>query len=205
MNLNDLGIVNGSLCEVIVTTFHADRSPNAAPMGVFGVSGDEFILRAHNDTDTCENILRTRCCVINLVYDPLLFLRCSLAGKHKGSGEVETQRVKRAGTVDAPYLLDAQAYVEAELKEVENVEVNDHLGKSTRSILTLKVRGITVLEEAPVAPNRGFFAGVELAISLSRGQTGDVVRLMGIIKKTLPSAEVRRIEEFLKSYLTFKP
>lgn len=201
MDLRDIGIGEGWLCEAIVTTYHEDGSPNAAPMGVRGGGRDVVVLKVHRDTDTYENILRGRCCVINIVFDPLLFLRCALYGRHKGPSEIEAGDVEPADHVDAPYLVGASAYVEAELEEVEDFAKSDAYGMAMGSKMTLRVRDIRVLSPFPAAPNRGFFAAMELAIALSRGRTEDVPRYMEVIKKTLPEERSLEIEGFVKGYV----
>ena len=201
MDLSDIGIDKGRLCEVIVTTYHEDGSPNAAPMGVIGMGRDRLLLRVHTNTDTWENIRRGGSCVINIVFDPMLFLVCSLHGRHKGPVEVETRRVKKASSVNAPYLVDAHAYLEAELESCKSVQREDVHGSATIAEINMVARGIEILSPFPIAPNRGFFAAVELAIALSRRETRDVKRYMDIIKRTLGAGESKRIEEFVNETL----
>jgi hypothetical protein len=204
MDLRDIGIKKDSICEAIVTTFHKNGTPNAAPMGILGIERNTVMLKVHKSTDTYVNILRSRCCVINFVFDPLLFLKCALYGKHKGPSEIELQGMKKAYVVEAPYLEHANAYVEAELEKCEEVRKRDEYGSVMVSRMTLKAKNIKILAPFPVAPNRGLFAGIELAIALSRGMTKDVQGHVAVIKKTLPHDESKRIEEFVNNYLRSK-
>jgi hypothetical protein len=201
MNLLDLGITKDGLYETIITTFHEDSTPNAAPMGVYGKGRDELALRVHKKTDTYVNIMRSKCCVINLVYDPLIFLRCSLYGRNKGPLEVEHENTKRAGQVNAPYLNEALAFIETELKSCEEVEKKDELGVTTIAKMVLKVKYIKILSPFPPAPNRGFFAAIELAISLSRGGKGDNQRYLDIIKKTATPDDYNEILDLVNEVL----
>jgi hypothetical protein len=202
MDLLDIGIEKESLCEAIITTYHPDGTPNAAPMGIWGASSDVAILRVHRDTDTYENIKRTNCCVINIVFDPILFLRCSLQGRHKGSTEIESVNVEPAVLVNAPYLKAAHAYVQAELKDAEEIKMNDNIGAATIAKMTLQAKDIHVLIPLPTAPNRGFYAAIELAITLSRSRIKDIQPYLDIIKKTLPRAESDTIGDFVKEFLS---
>jgi hypothetical protein len=202
MNLSDIGIKKGSLCEAIISTYHPDGKPNAAPMGVFGTASKEVILRVHSDTDTYENIMRTNCCVINIVFNPMLFLRCALQGRHKGSAEIESFNCEPADLVRAPYLMAAHAYVQAELQDFEEIKMNDNIGAATIARMTLRVKDIEVLIPLPTVPTRGFYAAVELAISLSRGRKKDIQPYLDIIKKTLPKIESDEIGEFVNEYLS---
>jgi hypothetical protein len=202
MMLSDVGIGKESLSEAIITTYHSDGKPNAAPMGVFGASEAEVILRVHRNTDTYENIMRTNCCVINILFDPLLFLRCSLQGNHKGSDEIESFDSEPANLVDAPYLNSAHAYVQAELKGVEEFKMSDAIGATTIARMTLRAKDIQIIKPFPTIPNRGFFAAIELAITLSRGREKNIQHYLEIIKKTLPKAESDEIGEFVKEFLS---
>ncbi len=201
MNISDIGIENEKLCEAIITTYHPDGKPNAAPMGIVGAGEQELILRVHRDTDTYDNIMRTNCCVVNIVFSPTLFLRCSLQGRHKGSSEIESFNSEPANLVNAPYLKTAHAYVQAELKRVEQVKMNDSMGAATIAKMTLLAKKIKVLIPSPTAPNRGFYAAIELAITLSRGRRKEIQPYLDIIKKTLPRSESDEIEEFVKDFL----
>ena len=201
MALSSIGIVEGGLSEAIVTTYHDDGRPNAAPMGVLGLGGEEILLRVHRDTDTFENIGRGGCCVVNIVFDPLLFLRCALVGRHKGSTEIETGDVLRAKVVSAPYLKAASAYVEAELLSCEYVNRKDGFGRVSVAKMTLKAVNTVVLSPFPVAPNRGLFAAIEIAVLLSRGVKKDVKGYLAVIKKTLPPEESEAVVDFVKNFL----
>jgi hypothetical protein len=204
MDLEDIEIKRGRMCESIVTTFHEDGTANAAPMGVLGKEIDEVILRVHKNTDTFGNILRTECCVINIVFDPLLFLKAALFGRNKGAGEIELDETEEAGLVHAPYLKDAEAYIQTELKSFDEIRKKDMLGDTIIGEMTLRVLDIQLLNAFPIAPNRGFNAGIELAIALSRDRTSDVQKHLRVIKKTLPVTESLEIEELVEFYLKSK-
>jgi hypothetical protein len=200
MDLEELGIKKGRLCETIVTTFHENGTPNAAPMGVTGEGHDTVVLRVHKATDTYENLLRENCCVLNVVFDPILFLTCALLGKHKGSKVVESKMTGRAGKVNAPFLKTAHAYLETKVKDVEEFNSTDHLGNSKGAVITLKIVDGCILHPFPQTPNRGFFSAIELAISLSRGNKDDVKNHLQVIKKCLSEEESERIKEFVDSF-----
>ncbi len=200
MEISDLGFVNGRLCETIVTTYHPDGKPNSAPMGVYGSDG-KLVLRIHEDTDTFANIMQSKCCVVNIVFDPWLFLRCALFGRGKGSSVIESKDTLKASNVHAPFLKNAHAYVQVVLTKMEKAVKLDSLGSSNAMKMVFEVKDITVLREFPSAPNRGFFAAIELAIALSRGRSIQVERLLNIIKKTLPEEESNKIEETVRSFI----
>lgn len=202
MDLLDIGIKKGVLCELIVTTYHEDGSPNAAPMGVRGIDGHRFKIAVHTDTDTYENLMRERCCALNITYDPLVFLRCALQGHKRGSSEIESVSVETSGDGKVPYLSGAQAYVESFLEKVELSDMVDTRGSAKVAKTVFKVGKIKLLKPYPIAPNRGFFAGVELAIALTRGLRGEVDNLLGIMSKTLCKEDFHAVERFVNDYLS---
>ncbi len=204
MDLLDIGIKRGSLCELIVTTSHEDDSPNAAPMGIRGIDGRSFEMRVHTDTDTYENLMRGRRCALNVIHDPLVFLRCALQGHKSGSSEVESVSFETSEGSGVPYLSEAQAYVEAVLGDADILDMVDPRGSAKVAKTVFRVRDIRVLKPYPVAPNRGFFAGLELAIALTRGLQGKVDDLLAIMSKTLCEEDFREVERFVNDYLSAK-
>lgn len=200
MNLEEMGFRQGRAVECIVTTYNVDRSPNAAPMGIRRDSRG-LILRAHSESDTCRNLLDRHACVINLVFDPLLFLRTALSGRGEGadSPEVDEREVKKAKKVDAPYLTAANAFIEAEGDFLEEEVGRDEIGEKRVSIFRLKAKGIVVTRPFPIAPNRGLSAAIELAIALSRGKKGEVNRWLEVMKRTMDEEEYLKIKRFLEA------
>ena len=193
--LYELGFKKGGVVECIVTTYSKDGSPNAAPMGVYTLSDEEVVMKLHRGSDTLGNIIREGWAVLNVTYDPLLFLRAALIKHHP---EVENKEVARS-SVNAPYLREAHAYAAVKAEVWHSYRFTDPLGESRVSIVKGAVKEVKVLKPLPPAPCRGFFAAVELAIDLSRGRRDRREELLRIMRRTLPAQEYRRIEEFLRS------
>jgi hypothetical protein len=116
-----MGFTPGRIIESIVTTYNTDGSPNAAPIGIYPISNNEIEMNIRTTTDTHSNLLRTGGCVVNVVFDPLLFLKCGLLGSGKGEAEneVASSDVTPADNVDAPVLKDANAWIEAKMQTHE--------------------------------------------------------------------------------------
>jgi len=195
MKLDELAFREGRVAECIVTTYNEDGSPNAAPMGV-RKDGAGLNLHVHSGSDTCRNLLDRRACVVNLVFDPLLFLKTALSE----NPEVEGREVKGAGSVDAPYLTAANAFIEAAAAFLEEETGSDRFGERRVSIFRLEVKAAVILKPSPVAPNRGLSAAIELAIALSRGEEVDIERPLEVMKKTLDRAEYEGVRCFLESW-----
>lgn len=198
-----MGFKKGNIIETIVTTYNKDGSPNAAPMGVYATGKKSVIIKVYTDSDTYSNIVRNRGCVVNLVYDPLLFLRTTLLGRGKGEEEpeVNSSETGRARRVKAPFLKGSHAYLEAALRGQREYVKVDEYKLSEVSIVRCSIVRVVVKRKHPVGFNRGLAAAVELAIKLSRGQKEGLEKEMNIIQRTLNAEEYEKISAFLKPYL----
>lgn len=197
--ISQMGFKKGRIVEAIVTTYSEDGTPNAAPMGVYGVDEKTLILKVHKNSDTCSNILRTKGCVINMVYDPLLFLRSALAAR--GEPEIQAEDTDKAETVEAPFLKDSHAYIEAKLLGHRSYRKRDSYGESEVYVLKFSVQKSAVLRACPVGLNRGIAAAIELAIKLSRNEKSGLKEQMRIIRRTLSAAEYKEIASFVDQRL----
>lgn len=198
MNIKDLGFVEERIVEAIVTTYNTGDSPNAAPIGVHTVSDSQISMNIHTTSDTFKNIVRMGGCVINVVFDPYLFVKTCLLGSGKGGDENEVSRdeISPAKNVNAPLLKDASAWLEAELQSHSEHARADHDKETEFSIVKCQVVEFKINKKYPVAVNRGLFAAIELAIAVSRGKEPDE-RYLKIMEKTLTPEEYKRIREFL--------
>lgn len=198
MKISDLGFKKGNIVECIVTTYNKDGSANAAPMGVYALSEAEVMMKIHAESDTYSNLLRNKECVINLVFDPHLFLKTALTGRAKGGSEPEVgeNEAKKAST-NAPFLKVAHAFIEARLKEHKEYVKKDEYKKSRVCAARCEVLRVVVNKRYPAAVNRGLFAAVELAIMLSRERKEDMQHCMKIMRKSLSYGEYKKIKELL--------
>jgi len=198
--LDSLGFFEGCTAECIVATYNRGGTPNSAPMGLKRASGTENLrLRAHRKTDTCENLLRNKACTVNIIFDPLLFLLSAAKGQGKQEKEIEIENVKKAKHVNAPYLAEANACIEAEVKELKESEGVDKYGRAKMVEFTLAPRNIKILKPFPIALNRGLFAAVEIAIALSRKRKTGFKKNLEIIRKT--RSDYEQINKYVKSVM----
>lgn len=190
--ISKLGFKKGRILECIVTTYNADGSPNAAPMGVRALGEKDVLMKIYADTRTYANVIRNECCAINISYDPLLFLKTAVkAEKPKVMGsDVSRSRV------NAPFLNDAHAFIEARLKRHREAVRRDKYKKSTLSIMRFAAVRVRIIKKHPFGINRGLCAAVEAAIALSRG-AGIEKKHMEIMRRTMSKGEYRKISEFL--------
>lgn len=193
-----MGFTPGRIIESIVTTYNEDKSPNAAPIGIYPISNNEIEMNIHTTTDTLSNLLRTGGCVVNVVFDPLLFLKCALLGSGKGEAENEVapSDVQPADNVDAPVLKDANAWIELKMQTHEEKIIKDRHGETEFSRVVCRVVNINVNKKYPIAINRGLFAAIEVAVAKSRGMEPQE-RHLEIMERTLAPEEYKKIMELL--------
>jgi hypothetical protein len=198
LNVTDMGFTPGRIMEAIVTTYNPDGSPNAAPIGIYPLGEGEIQMDVHTPTDTRSNLLRTGACVVNVVFDPLLFLKCAILGSGKGSEESEITEDETipAENVDAPALKEANAYLELKVEKSEEKTKSDMHGEMKFSRIVCTVVNTTINKEYPIAVNRGLFAAIETAVAKSRGMEPDS-RYVEIMERTLSPEEFKKIKELL--------
>jgi hypothetical protein len=198
LNISGLGFIPGRIVESIVTTYNSDGSPNAAPIGIYPISDVEIYMDIHTTADTYKNIMRTGACAVNVVFDPLLFLKCAIIGSGKGEAENEItgDEVLPAETIDAPILRDANAVLELTIKSSEEKTKHDMHGETEFSHVVCSVKNTTVNKKYPVAINRGLFAAIEVAVAKTRGMEPEK-RHLEIMERTLSPEEFKKIKELL--------
>ena len=198
MNITDMGFLPGRILESIVTTYNSDGSPNAAPIGIYPLSEDEIRMDVHEPTDTRTNLLRTGACVVNVIFDPHLFLKCAILGSGKGEAENEVapSDVRPAENVDAPVLKEANAWIELKMQSSEEKTRHDEHGETEFSRIVCRVENTGVNKKYPIAINRGLFAAIETAVAKSRGMPVDP-RHLEIMERTLTPEEYEKIKELL--------
>ena len=205
INLNELenmGFKEGALSECIITTYNKDDIPNAAPIGV--TIHDECVtMRIHTFTDTYRNIVDKKSCVLNIVYDPYLFIKTAIMGqgKDKEEQDIEDNQVYKAQNVDAPYINSANAYIELKLLSHDERKTHDRHGKAKVSIIKFEILSINIIKDYPITINRALFAAIELAILLSREKKDGTEHYLKIMKKTMASDDYKKIEDLLEGKL----
>ena len=68
--LKKLNLTPNFIYETIVTTYNPeDKTPNAAPMGIFFLDENQLIISPYNSTKTYRNLVNSGCGVINFTFD----------------------------------------------------------------------------------------------------------------------------------------
>ncbi len=200
MRLSKLGLEKGRICEVVVTTYNANGTPNSAAMGVYSNGKNMVFLKVHSETDTAKNILREKCFVVNIIYDPIVFLKSALLGRNDAGKIIEIKDVNKS-KINSPYITNANAYIEVQLDKYRKFTKFDKLGRADVYLFSGKVLRVNVLKPYPVAFNRGIGAVVEISILLSRGKYSEVVDYLRIARRCLSNREYREVIDFISKYL----
>jgi hypothetical protein len=105
--------------ETVVTTRGQDGRPHVAPMGVT-VEGDRYVLAPFRPSRTLDNMLASRCAVVNHTDDVRVIAGC-VSGRQRDWPMVD------AKLIAAPILADAISHEEVEVVEVEEDETRPRL------------------------------------------------------------------------------
>ncbi len=176
--------------ETIVTTIDKEKKPNAAPIGVYFLDDGKLVMKIYKENKTYRNLIETKVCCVNIVYNPLLFIKYAIL-KEKSKEEILKKEIIYYGNL--PILKDAHAYLIAEL-----IKYREYKNKA---IFILKIIKRKILEEFPYPVNRGLNAAIELAIDLSRGKKENIENYLAIMKKCLKIEEYKEIKKFLEERL----
>lgn len=151
INLGDYGIYDG-ISETIFTT--GTDSPNAAPMGVIR-KNDRNQIRLFKGSQTYENVVNERWMVVNVVIDPVVFVRSAFA--NLDDAEFDTFFIDNK---QYPFLKGALSYV---LFECSNI-------KFTKNTLVADISPVhaSINRNIIKAPNRGFNAVLDASIHATR-------------------------------------
>ena len=105
--------------ETVITTRGADGRPHIAPMGVT-VEGDRYVMAPFRPSRTLDNMLATRCAVINHTDEVRVIAGCV-------SGRRRDWPLRDARRVTAPVLDGTLSHEEVEVVAVEEDEIRPRL------------------------------------------------------------------------------
>ncbi len=158
-DLESLGMEKGLLYETIITTYNAERIPNAAPIGVICKNKKEIVLHLFEGTHTLENIKTNSKFVVNILKDPIVFVGCT-------TGDLSFDYFKKHG--DNFYIKNTDAFFSANVTSIKEVEKEDSISKSKMNIINASVKEIIIKKESAEPLNRAIFAIIESLVYLSR-------------------------------------
>lgn len=168
IDLPSFGIHEG-ISETIVST--GLEHPNAAPIGIIVRGGRPFV-RLFKGSHTWANVLKEKYLVVNIVYDPLLFVRSTFFDLELS----EFDYVSSKG-LNFPVLKEAAAWVIFECLDVKNTE------QALVADLVPIEAGFNEAnrKDLPV-PNRGFNAVLEATVHATRYQLTKEEKYLELIR-----------------------
>ncbi len=180
-DLSGLGFVKNGIVETIVSTYDKERSPNAAPMGVYTEDMRNIILKPFKTTQTYENLLKLRSGVANITSDPTLYYRTAFKDANP-EGRVPEEWFTHAETVDAPRLMNADACIEFRVISVEDSEEKARLLCRVEKILVIYKPTLRVYSRAVSAVIESLIHATRIEAFLASGEEKKAKDLIGLVK-----------------------
>lgn len=158
-NLADFGFKVGVISEAIVTTYNADGSANAAPMGLKLVDEQRLSMNIYNTSSTCRNLKAKKAAVINLTADIEIYYKSAIKEANQ-KGTLPPEWFANAETVKAPKLRTADATVEVSVEKEES--------NADRTLFSCKVQRLSAEKVFPQVYCRAFPVTVEAITHATR-------------------------------------
>lgn len=159
-SLSQLGLAKDHIYETILSTYNADGTPTAAPIGIIPGGSATFLLRVFKGTLTLKNLKRSQCGVVNFITDPEIFYRTAF--KHtSGSSPLAARWFQHARKVKAPRLRCAEATIDFRVTKISDID-------GLRSGVKCKADRIDLQRTLPLVYCRGKFAAIECIIHATR-------------------------------------
>ena len=165
-SLRELGLVEESSAEIILTTFYPNMKPHASVMGVKARGEHDVLLKIFVGTDTFQNIWASRSATINIVSDAELLTKVALAdllGFDESALEFENSKY-----VNAPKLKGVDAHVEIQVEDVRRIRLRDEIGTSDVAYVKAAVKNIEILKPRIRPFRRTELFLIEVAILATR-------------------------------------
>ncbi len=158
--LTDLGFLKGIFAETIVSTYNADGTPNAAPMGIVLEGEQTPTMNIFNSSSTNQNIKTNKCAVINLTNNIEAYYKTTFK-EATPSGKLPAEWFEKAKTVNAPKLLVADATIEVSVTGAES-------GGLERTKFICKVMQLDAPKKYPQVYCRAMSATIEAITHATR-------------------------------------
>jgi len=114
--LTDIGFSEGTIFEVILSTYNLDGTPNAAPMGATLQNPQTLSLNIYNSSQTSRNLNASGCAVVNLTSDIEVFYKTTFKEVNP-NGKLMQELFEKAEAVNAPKLRMADATIDVSVAD----------------------------------------------------------------------------------------
>jgi hypothetical protein len=211
MKLRRMKIINNCVYETIISSYGPDKKPNAAPFGVIFKNSKVFHISLYKGSTTLNNLVFSKCGVVNITHDIELFYRTSFKEDYEDI-TVKESLFQKAESVNAPLIASADFNLEFTIDEVKE--------ESFKTFMVCRIVKIKENTNAIVQPcTRGFFATLESIIHSTRikyffkeGKNAEAEKLIKLIghyrevaKRVSPnSIYVKIIEKLMRRFDTWR-
>ncbi len=201
VRLIDFGFHHGAIVETIVSTYNADGTPTAAPIGVTMENPKNVALKLYTTSATYKNIEAKKCAIINVTNDIELFYRTAFK-EINPNGTVPTEWFQPNKKTEAPKLCKADATIHVAVLNITalNEEKAEALCKVTHIETTKKVpqtycRAFGITLEAIIHATRvkKFLSGTANQQKQAAKLIETIKEYQSIVKRVAPNSHYTEI------------
>jgi hypothetical protein len=135
-------------------------------VGVWARGKSDVALKVFTDSETFQNLLRSKAAVINIVRD--VELLSSIALRDLLEFDEGSLKFKESKHVNAPRLDGVDAWVEVEVERIRREKISDEVGISEVANVTARVKNIEVLNPGARPFKRSELFAIEAAVLATR-------------------------------------
>tara|TARA_B100001971_G_C18250002_1_gene577414 strand:- start:1497 stop:2144 length:648 start_codon:yes stop_codon:yes gene_type:complete len=175
-----IGFVKNGIVETIVSTFDKKRNPLAAPMGVSTEDKKNIILSIFKSTQTFVNLKERQCGVVNITSDPTLF-HSTLFKDVNPDKKIPTDWFIPASLVDAPYLRNADAFIEFRVTNLTEFGEKIRVLCRVEKISVIHKNLLQVYQRAKSAVIESLIHATRIEVFLASGEEKKAKELMALV------------------------
>ena len=178
--LAKIGFAKNGIVETIVSTFDKNRNPTAAPIGVSMVDENHITLSIFKTTKTYKNLEEKKCGAANITSDPILFHRTVFKDVNS-EGKLPKEWFTQASNVDAPYLRNADAFIEFRVTKLTGSSEKVKVLCRVHKILIIRKNLIQVYHRAKSAVIESIIHATRIEVFLASGKNKKAKELIELV------------------------
>jgi len=159
LDLESLGMKKGLLYETVISTVNSDETANAAPIGIICKDENTVVCYLHQGSNTVQNIKTNNKFIVNIINDPMVFVESTIGNLPESS---------YATHEDEFYIKNSDAFFQAKVISIKDVEKKDQFGVSVTSVVIAEVLDIFKHKECVEPLNRALYGIIEGLVYLTR-------------------------------------
>jgi uncharacterized protein len=158
------------LYETVISTVNSDKTANAAPIGIICKDKNTVVCYLHQGSSTIQNIKTNRKFIVNIINDPMVFVESTIGNLPESCYAMHE---------DEFYIKNSDAYFQANVISIKDVEKEDQFGVSVTSVVIAEVSEIFKHKQCVEPLNRAIYGIIEGLVYLTRMEmvSGDMEKL----------------------------